>query len=77
MDGEASMHVTHGQGIIIEFNGGTIRLGADSKWELEEPLRVVKAVDGRTVESSSGPEPKWRTRRECLGISGWLTSSTG
>ncbi|GEM_PF-5605820 len=68
LDEDALIRVIPGRGILIEFNGQTIELGSGkSTWELEEPLRVVRTIDGRTVEVTLRPGAKVENVKRWFG----------
>jgi len=73
LDKDALVRVIPGRGILIEFNGRTVRLefkkkdDSSSTWELEEPLRVVRTVDGRVVELTLRPGAKVENAKQWFG----------
>ncbi|AAM01517.1 Uncharacterized protein MK0300 [Methanopyrus kandleri AV19] len=59
LDERVFIRVIPGQGVIIEFNGRTIELrSANGTWGPEEPLRVVRTIDGKTVGITFRPSAK-------------------
>ncbi len=73
LDKDTLIRVIPGRGILIEFNGEAVRLKSNKKddksstWELKEPLRVVRTIDGRTVEVTLRPGAKVESAKRWFG----------